>query len=251
MSTKDIIEEISKVADRQLTLELLREYDLAKRSHFLEDWEKAILHAGKFTELVLATIKSIVDKITIDINDIHFDKLCNDFMNRTKTCAKDETLMLAIPTVAKSVYTIRSKRRVAHIKAIDPTFLDSQYCISACDWILSEVLTLFATSRLAKDSSLVYSVMEKQVPFVEQFEDGSLVILKDGLSFKEQLAVALYKLGRRVTKKELVCTLKTYAQLLNAALKSLEEGRFIHVNEGGATLTKKGLKFVEDELLKR
>jgi len=249
MSMKNISEEISKVIDKDLSNELLKEYDLARRFHFLEDWEKSILHASKFSELTLAVIENMVDEKHIDINNIHFEKLFNELIKKTKVTGKDEILMLAIPRVAKSIYTIRNKRRVAHIKAVDPNFLDSQYCISACDWILSQFVMLFLESSPTEVDSIVHSLIEKQVPFVEQFEDNSLVILKEGLNFREQFLVALYRLGKRISKKEITRILKTYSQLVNSTSKNLEKDKLVHVNDNGVVLTKKGLKFVEKKLL--
>lgn len=203
MSEETIINQLSKTVNKDVLRELLKEYDLAKRAHYVEDWEKSILHASKFSEICLAVVKNIIDKETIDINSIHFDRLFSDLNGRKKTTAHDDILMLAIPKTATSVYCIRNKKRVAHVKSINPDLLDSTYCISACDWILAQFLMLFVTDNPNEANSLIHSLIEKQVPFVEQFEDGSLFVLKENLSFKEQLLIALYKLGRRVMKKEL------------------------------------------------
>lgn len=249
MSTKKILNDLSKAIDERLLSELLKEYDFAKRFHFLEDWEKSILHASKFSELALTVVKNIVDNGIIDINKIHFDPLYNELTNRTKATGEDEILLLAIPRVTRSIYDIRNKKRVAHVKSIDPDLLDSQYCVSACDWILSEFVMLYVTSDPKEANSIICSLIEKQVPFIEQFEDGSLVVLKDGLSFKEKLLIALYKLGRRVPKKELTEILQTYNQLVNSTLNNLQKECFAHINESGAVLTRKGIKFVEDTLL--
>lgn len=251
MSIKGVYKNFSKVIDVKLSNELLKEYDLTKRFHFLEDWEKSILHAGKFSEVTMAVVKNIVDKEIVDINNIHFDQLCNDFINRTQITGEDEILMLAIPRAARSICDIRNKKRVAHVKAIDPNILDSQYCVSACDWILSQFVMLYLESDPEEVSSLIHSLIEKQVPFVEQFEDGTLAILKACLSFKEQFLVALYKLGRRITRKELTRVLKTYDQLVNSTIKNLEDNKLVHINDAGVLLTKKGIKFVEDNLLTR
>jgi hypothetical protein len=249
VSTKKIYDNFSQVIDNKLLEEILKEYDLTKRFHFLEDWEKAILHASKFSELALAVVKNVVDKEVIDINNIHFDPLYNDLTNKTKISGEDEILLLAIPRVTRSIYDIRNKKRVAHVKAIDPNFVDSQYCVTACDWILSEFVMLYVTSDPKEANSMIFSLIEKQVPFIEQFEDGSLIVLKEGLSFKEKFLVALYKLGRRVPKKELVQILQTYDQLVNSTVNSLKKDNLVHINENGIVLTKKGLMFIESSLL--
>jgi len=250
MSSKQTLDKLSSVISPKLLSELLKEYDMTKRFHFLEDWEKSILHASKFSELSLAVIKNVIDDEVIDINNIHFDQLHNDLINRSKITGEDEILMLAIPRVARTVYDIRNKKRVAHVKAIDPNLLDSQYCVSACDWALAQFVMLYLKSDPQEVNSTICSLIEKQIPFVEQFEDGSMVILKENLTFKEQFMVGLYKLGFRVSRKELSRILNTYNQLINSTAKNLENEKLVHMNEDGIILTKKGMKFVEDNLLK-
>ncbi|TET26555.1 MAG: hypothetical protein E3J73_04320 [Candidatus Bathyarchaeum sp.] len=249
MSIKDISDKLSKKIDKRLTAELLKEYRMTKRHHYLEDWEKSILHAGKFSEVTLAVIKSILDKEVVDINNIRFDPLYQSVSKRKRVSAEDELLTLAIPTTAKSIYNIRNKKRVAHVKAIDPDILDSQYCASACDWILAEFVMLYLRSNPKTTGAVLCSLVEKKVPFVEQFEDGSLLVLKEGMTFKEEFLVALYQLGGRVVERELTRVLKKYAQLIHTTARNLEKDRLVHINRQGVKLTRKGIKFVEDKLL--
>jgi hypothetical protein len=156
--------------------------------------------------------------------------------------------MLAIPRVTRTIYDIRSKKRVVHIKSINPNLLDSQYCVSACDWILAQFVMLYLKADAQDFSSIIHSLIERQIPFVEQFEDGSITILKE-LSFKDQFMLGLYKLGVRTPKKELARILKTYGQLINTTLRNLEKEKLAHANEAGVVLTKKGIRVVEDTIL--
>jgi hypothetical protein len=249
MSIREISDRFAKVIDRRLIVELMKEYHMTKRFNYLGDWEKSILHASKFSEIALAVVKNIVDKEVIDINNIRFDSLCKDILRREKNSAEIEILTLAIPTTAKSVYNIRNKKRVAHVKAIDPDLLDSQYCVSACDWILAEFVMLYLESDPKEVNAIIHSLIEKRVPFVEQFEDRSLFILKEGLTFKEEFMVALYQLGERISEKELAHILKKYPQLIYGTARNLEKDKLVHINENGVRLTRKGIKFVEDKLL--
>jgi hypothetical protein len=251
MSSKTILANLSSVMDQKLLEELLKEYDITKRFHFLEDWEKSVLHSGKFSEITMAIVKNIVDGDVIDINDIHFDQLYNNIMNRTKTTAEDDILMLAIPRVARAVYDIRNKKRVAHVKAIDPNLLDSQYCVSGCDWILAQLVMLYSQANAQETGAILHSLVEKQIPFVEQFDVGSMVVLKANLTFKEQFLICLYKLDVRTSKKELCRVLKTYYQLVNSTSRNLEAEKLVHINEQGIVLTKSGIRMVEDILFKR
>lgn len=251
LSVQQISDGLSKSIDKTLIIELLKEYRLAKRSHYLQDWEKSILHASKFSEITLAILKNVIDKDVIDINNIHFSLLCKSILGRKKESGEEEILMLAIPTTARSIYNIRNKKRVAHVKAINPDLIDSQYCISACDWILAELVMLYLKSGPKEVNTIIHSLIDKKVPFVEQFEDGSLIVLEEGLTFKEEFMVALYQLNARMSKKELTRILKTYSQKIHVTAKNLEDEKLVHINDDGVMLTSKGIKFAENQILVR
>lgn len=140
----------------------------------LYDSEKTILHSGRFSEMVMAALKNIFDDTVIDLNNINFDSLYNEMKNIPKSTAEEELLYLAIPRVSRSIYTIRNKKRVAHVKAFDPNLLDSLYVLNACDWILSSFLLLYHTSDEKEVSRIINSLVERRIPFIQDFEDGGI-----------------------------------------------------------------------------
>ena len=133
--------------DRTIIEKLIEEYRIVKKEHLLGDNEKVILHSAKVADLILALIKNKMTGVTVDINNIHFNKLLGEIVKYSKPNAEDVILALAIPRVAESVYTIRSKKNVAHVKTVNPNFIDASYCVTACDWMLSEI-ALFSHSTL-------------------------------------------------------------------------------------------------------
>ncbi|MCJ2670332.1 MAG: hypothetical protein LN416_07480, partial [Candidatus Thermoplasmatota archaeon] len=64
---------------------------------------------------------------------------------------------------------------------IDPNLMDATYVVSACDWILAELIRAYVSDEpdIAKDT--IHSIMEKKVPVIEEIEDD-LVILDTTLS---------------------------------------------------------------------
>lgn len=241
---------IAQNIDKTIVNELIKEYRETKRQYRFEDYEKTILHAGKFVELTLAFIKNYVKHVKVNINNIYFNKLLNEIMKYTKTTEKDEILTLAIPRTAQSIYTIRNKKRVAHVKAINPDVIDSSFCVSACDWILSELALLFYTSDPKEANELINSILEKKVPLIEEFENGSIVILHKGLSMKEELALTLYHYyPKKLSNEDLIKLLKS--KKIYNRLYLLENERLIHRTKDGSKLTRLGIKYVEDEILSK
>lgn len=242
---------VTQGIDKTIVDKLIEEYRIVKSAHFLDDHEKAILHSAKVSDLILALIKNKMTGKAEDVNNLHFNKLLEEVEKYPKSSVEEVILTLAIPRVAESVYTIRSKKNVAHVKTIDPNFIDSSYCVSACDWMLSELALLFLQTSPDEAQELISSILTKKVPTIEEFEDGSIVILKKDLSLKEEFLLALYHVyPRRITNENLIKTIQyrnlTYAEQV---LKILEGERFIHQNNEGNKLTKNGIKYVEDEIL--
>lgn len=239
---------IAKGIDKIIVETLIEEYRTVKKEHLLGDDEKAILHSAKVSDLVLALIKNKVTGKVIDVNDIHFDKLFQEIINYPKPNAGEVILTLALPRVAESIYTIRSKKDVAHVKTIDPSFIDSSYCVSACDWMLSELVLLFFKADPNEASELINSILKKKVPTVEEFEDETIVILRKDLSMAHEILLTLYYFyPKRLSNGDLIKLLKS--KKIYNPLYRLEDERLIHRTKDGAKLTKLGIKYVEDEIL--
>ena len=250
---EEINKQLSSKIDKSIVTELLKEYVETKKSWFLNDPEKTILHAGKFSEMTMVAIKNIFDGSVINFNNIDFDSLYNEIKNSPRsspTTAEEELLYLAIPRVARSLYTIRSKKRVAHIKTLDPNFLDSYYVLNACDWILSSFLLLYHTTDVKKVAMIINSLVERKIPLIQEFEDGGIIVLKPYLDFKWELLIVLYHQNKRVTNSELKNILKPkYLQLLTTNLADLEKEKLIHRNREGAIITKLGIQKIETEFI--
>jgi len=246
---KKFVEElINQGIDKTIVDKLIEEYRIVKREHLLGDDEKVILHSAKVSDLFLALIKNKVTRVVVDINNIYFNKLLDEIVKYPKPNAEDVILSLAIPRVAESIYTIRSKKDVAHVKTIDPSFIDSSYCVSACDWMISELVLLFFKADPNEANELINSILKKKVPTVEEFEDGTIVILRRDLSLKNEILLTLYNFyPKRLSNANLMNLLKS--KKIYNPLYSLENERLIHRTPDGSKLTKLGIKYVEDEII--
>jgi hypothetical protein len=234
--------------EKTIVDKLIEEYRIAKREHLLGDNEKSILHSAKVSDLILALVKNKVTGKVENIDNIHFNRLLEEVVKYPKNSAEDVILTLAIPRVAESVYTIRSKKNVAHVKTVDPNSVDSSYCISGCDWMLSQLVLLFFHTDTAEVRELLTSILRKKVPTVEEFEDGSIVILRKDLSFNEEILLTLYHYyPKRLANEDLSKSVQT--KNIYHCLDKLEDARLIHRTKEGSKLTRLGIRCVEDELL--
>ena len=191
----DIIKnQLSNDIDPAIVNEIFTEFSKLKAAHFSKDKVKTGIYSGRFCEVIVAAIKNHYTNKKIDLNQISFDVFCNEIINYSKLDAKDELLTLNVPLAAKSVYTVRSKKRIAHIKAFDPNLFDIDYVYLSCKWILSQLILLFA--KIDEDDlyNMIEGIMEKDIPFIQEFEDGSFLVLIKDVDFKDELLLTLYTL---------------------------------------------------------
>jgi hypothetical protein len=244
------VELVSKGIDKSIVDTLIEEYSTLKQAHLIGDNEKVVLHAAKFSDVAMALVKNKETGGTVDINNIHFDSIYNEIVNYPKATPEQVILTLAIPRVAVSIQTLRNKKNVAHIKTIDPCFLDSYYCVSSCDWILSELAMLLYTSDPKEAKELIDSFLRKKVPLVEEFEEQSIVVLKKDVSLFDEILLAMYHFyPQRVTNAFLNKQLKSTN--LYGTLARLDDEKLIHISDEGSKLTQLGIEYVENKLVKQ
>lgn len=228
---------------------LIDEYREVKKAQLRGNYGEVIKRAAKFSEVILALIENKMSGQAFNLDKIEFDKLYQKIRNHPKLNAEEEILTLAIPDVARSIYTLRNKKNVVHVKTVDPDFIDSVFCTTACDWMLSELALLFLKVDEKEAYELINSVLKKKIPLIEEFEDGTIVILKKDLSRCDEILLALYHYyPQRVLDSELKKILK-FPYGVYTYLQRFEDQKLIHRTENGSKLTRLGIKHVEENLL--
>lgn len=237
--------------DSSLVTELLNEYEETKKRFLKGDKEGVILHSAKFSEIVLAILIYINENQIVDINNIEFENFFNRVVGYTKTTAEDDLLYLEVPYVAKSIYTLRNKKRVGHVKKLDPLVQDSFFANSSIDWILASFIFLYSTQDEKEINFIIKSLIEKKIPFIEEFEDQGIAILKK-VDYKWQVLIVLYHYNKFMSKKEIKkLSRPKYSQLLDTSLRDLLKQNYIYFGEAGFKITRLGLKKVETDFLKK
>ena len=249
MSQKLLMLKFQKIFGNSFAKELLFEFEKSKSTYWLGDTTKGLLHAAKFSEICIACLKKVSEpSITTDLNKIKFGKFYNDLQNLPKPSAKEEILYSVIPQVLKAIYTIRNKKRVAHIKMTNADSIDLEFAITSCNWVMSQLIIIYLTLSLEDTINLTSSIMERKIPTIEKFEDGEIMILKRGLKFKEALLLVLYQFPKRMNRQELNLILKPKkSSYISTYLNGLYNEKLIHLNKEGAIINKNGIKEVENK----
>ncbi len=248
MNSIGLKEELEKAISPELVKELFYEFEKIKSAHWLGDINKTITHSARFSEIIIACLEKISNpKVDINLNNIKFKTLYNRLLNIPKNSAKEELLFLLIPNVLDSIYSIRNKKRVVHIKLNNADLIDAEFVMTACNWIFSQFIFLYYTKDVDEAISLTNSIMERRIPTLEKFEDGEVMILKKGLKFSEELLLILYQFPKRLSVKELNNLLKPKTpSYIPTYLKNLYKDKLIHLNSHGAIINKNGINKIEN-----
>lgn len=248
MTINEIKLTLSTKIDQTITDLLVDEYFELRKRHFYGDIKGALIHCGLFSECSLVALNYLYDGKKINLNRLNFDKLYNKILNYPKNTPFEEQITIVIPRVLRTIYTIRSKKKAAHMKETLPDELDSEYILSACNWVLSQFLVICGELKSPQINQLINSIMAKKIPVIEEFEDGDIVILNDGLTFKDEMLLVLYKYPSRLTRKQLAKLLKPKnSSYISTYLRQLKKERLVHENSTGIMLTEKGINHIDQK----
>jgi hypothetical protein len=246
MKYQDVAAELYSHIEENLVNRLLKYYQTMKTSQLKSDWEKTGLNAGKFLET--AMVISLRYAGAEPKGGIRFEQAYKELLNHPKKNDSDKIFTLLIPNVARSAYTLRNKRGVAHSSDIDPTFMDASCMSSSCDWILSELLRVHHKSDDGQIEEMIASLIKRRVPAVQQIDQETLILRTDLSARLEILAILNHHCPEKVSESKLHNDIKFHSRNnINASLRYLEKSRMVHRKDGNVILTEKGILFVDSE----
>lgn len=134
MTPHDLTQELRKVFPDPLPSDLIKHFSeltLEVRSGATER-----VSGGKFIETVVQCLQ-FLEGGSFDISPSVNAYLKN--LESTAPALPDD-LRITLCRIARSCYTIRNKRNVAHKGQVDPNVYDLRFIFVGCQWILSELL---------------------------------------------------------------------------------------------------------------
>jgi hypothetical protein len=242
----NIIDELRSHVTSQTADAILNRYSSSKTAYRSQDWEKCLLQGGKFCEEVMKAIHYI--RTGEKVSSISLESESAELLKRHDIA---DSLRLLIPRAVRVLYDLRSRRGGAHT-SFNPNAMDSLFSISIVDWILAELVHLLCTSNPEESMKFATNVTAKAIPFAERFGEDVLVLLK-GLSASKEIALILYaKYPERIKTGELFKWMNNHTKTnIRISLGNLQKARLVHTNSDGTVLTAAGIKFVEDEIIKK
>lgn len=252
--SESMMENIKKILSNKIVPELiehlLRHYKELKQKFFLGQYESSQLNCAKFAEVVMRILEHVTKgNYTPFDKNVSLDVLTKELELLPRNSFPD-SLRIHIPRILRAIYDIRSKRGVAHKGEINPNIMDATFVVSACDWIMAELIRLYYTDDFNEAQRIIDSIVERKVPLIEEFGDD-LKVLNPNLSAPDKILLILYKKHQNyVSTTDLKNWIKTKSSTITVALFRLDNAAKIHRKEEESKITRRGIEYVEEKLIK-
>jgi hypothetical protein len=194
------------------------------------DAEAVLNAAGKFVEHALRAVEHVrtgtapseIKSVSTTIKTIEADgKL-------------PESLRVLVPRIASAVlFDVRSKRGAAHVKEINPRYIDAALAVQAASWILAELVRLYHVSDEAAVTEAMVAMMAGNIPLIEKFDDEIAVTTPMRPEMEVLLMVAASE-PDGIDRKGLGLCVKQSSVAVTRAVRKLETARHIHMMKSGA-----------------
>lgn len=211
----------------------------------LQDWEKCLLHGGKFAEEVMKAIHfirtgNVVEHVSID----------SEIRELTGQTQLPESVRIMIPRAVRVLYDHRSKRGGAH-GSFDPNAMDCAVVVSLCDWVLGELVRVYCIRDPELAMKFVTAISAKSVPLVERVGE-EYIVLKEGASARNEIGLILHsRYPERTTIEQLTRWVAGHStQNVRSSLNYMRKKKMVHRDSAGFVLTSLGIKTVEEEISK-
>ncbi len=184
-----IISELSTALPSELVIDFIESYERTLVEFRKGAWDETLWKAGKFVENVFRLLYFVRhSKLIAEVPNI------NDLKKELEQSPAEkftDSVRILIPRISTAmIYDPRSKKGAVHVKPLNPDYIDATLGISACDWVVAEMIRVFHTNETSEIQQIIASIVTRKVPFVEKHGTESYVTIPLG-SFNEILMLLL------------------------------------------------------------
>jgi hypothetical protein len=160
----------------------------------------------------------------------------------SKPTPLNDDLKLCCARVARSCYTLRNKRSIAHKGSIDPNTYDLKYIYSSSQWILCEMVRQVTASNVNLVGRIIEFIQIPVSSVVEEFGNRKLVY--GHLTAENEILVLLHSYYPEYASRiEIRTSLDRRSQsAISNSLNKLWKDKLIHKDESRYKLTQVGFK---------
>lgn len=147
-------------------------------------------HVGNFCENCGNLILDVLGENIRPSASLH--TILQDIESNNDDPAVDKMLRITIPRFLRAAYDMRSNRDTVHANLEIPVnHADQRNAVTACTWILSELVRIFGDSSMDEARNLIEHLASDISPYVDEYQ-GRRLIMTDELSGPEEILIHLY-----------------------------------------------------------
>lgn len=210
--------------------DIVASYEKLLGEHRKGDTEAALNAGGKFVEHVLRAIEFVrTGKTPPEIKSV-----AGTIKIIEGEAKLPESLRVLVPRIASSMmFDVRSKRGAAHVKEINPRFIDAALAVNAASWVLAEMVRLYHVADEKAVAEAMAALMRAHLPLIEKFEDETAVTTPLPPDTEVLLMVAASE-PDGIDRKGLGLCVKQSPVAVTRAIQKLERVRHVHKMKSGA-----------------
>lgn len=155
--------------------------------------------------------------------------------------ALPEDLRICAARIARSIYTLRNKRNIAHKNAVDPNTYDLAFAHRGAAWIMAELLRNASGITMQEAGAMIELVQAPVGTLVEEI-DGVRLVHAD-VSVRGEILILLHSRypDRLPVAAILQSTVGRTAKSVRNRIRELQEAKLLHGDETiGYRLTQAG-----------
>lgn len=171
MNTTQLVDALTARIPRELSTDLVSLWVKLRLDTATQTLEKAT--AGKFVETFVQILQYVEFGKFESRPDV--DEYLRKLESRPVTAFSDD-LRVCAARQARSMYTLRNKRNIAHKNDVDPNVYDQRVLHSQAQWILTELVRFATGVTMQAAGKLVDEVQVPLSPIVEEIDTRRLVL---------------------------------------------------------------------------
>jgi hypothetical protein len=226
---------IEGLVGRKLATSLVEQFVTIRQDYATKTLERAA--PGKFVEVFVQCLQQMATG-KHDVKPSVDDYLAKRVENET---ALSEDLRICAARIARSIYTLRNKRNIAHMNAVDPNTVDLAFVHQGAVWIMAELIRS-ATGITMEEAGAAIALLQTPVGSLVEEIDGRRLVHAGG-TVREQLLILLHSVyPNKMLMEEILHSLhaRSEGSLKNELARMRTDNIVVGDNKEGYRLTRAG-----------
>jgi hypothetical protein len=184
MDEARLVRSIERLVGHDLAASLVSQFVKIRQDYATKTLERAA--PGKFVEVFVKCLQQMATGAYESKPDVD-DHLLKRVESEN---ALPEGLRVVAPRVARSMYTLRNKRSIAHANEVDPNTVDLALAHQSAVWILAELIRN-ADSITMEEAGAAIDLLQVPVGTLVEEIDGTRLVHAE-VSIREELLILMH-----------------------------------------------------------